>query len=294
MISNGSDIQTENGFVKIHPAILELLATRQLSGREFRCLLFLFRKTYGYQKKEDRISLSQWEQGTGIPRTRVGAVLDELVRQKLIYRVDGGVKRPSAWGFNKHFETWQDEQSVTLEGVSLDQDDTETVTPTGDKSVTLEGVSSNASVTLQGDKSVTLQGDNNRKKESSVHAPRKSKVPTPNGIMFERLCFILFKHTNTKNGLTDKQRGLLNSEVKRLQGLEATPDDLGDWYKREWRQNWPGNQNQHPRIEQVIAGVTAWVEKRKGKCSDLDELPATSTANGTVKDFDVTQLYQGG
>lgn len=165
MVSGGSEIQTENGFVKIHPAILELLATRQLSGREFRCLLFLFRKTYGYQKKNDNISLSQWEQGTGIPRTRVGDVLDSLVTQNLIFKIDNGTKRPATWGFNKHFETWQDGQSVTLEGDSLQTQENESVTPMGDSSVTLEGDSSKPSVTLQGDKSVTLQGDNNRKKE---------------------------------------------------------------------------------------------------------------------------------
>jgi phage replication O-like protein O len=291
MVDSGSDIQTENGFVQIHPTILELLATRQLSGREFRCLLFLFRKTYGYHKKEDRISLSQWEQGTGIPRTRVGAVLDELVKQRLIYRIEHGTKRPAAWGFNKHFETWQCNESVTLEGVSLEQDSAKTVTPAGDTSVTLEGVSSNATVTLQGDKTVTLQGDYKRKKEkSNVSVPKEPKVQTPNGVMFERLCFILFKHTNTKNGLTDKQRGLLNSETKRLRELGATPDDLGDWYKQEWRTEWPGNQGQHPRVEQVIAGVTARVERRNGKCSELDETP---TANGTVKDFDVAQLLGG-
>jgi hypothetical protein len=112
------------------------------------------------------------------------------------------------------------------------------------------------------------------------------KTPTPNSIIFDRLCFILFKHTNTKNGLTDKQRGLLNSEAKRLQTLGATPDDLADWYKQEWRQNWPGNQNQHPRVDQVIAGVTAWVQKRNGNSSDLEEQsPAIPTPNGKVSGF---------
>ena len=155
MVSDGAAIQPENGFVKIHPAILELLAQRQLSGREFRCLLFLFRKTYGFQKKEDKISLSQWAEGTGIPRTRVGAVLDNLVNQNIIYRIDNGAKRPSRWGFNKHFETWQDAESVTLQGDSFEG-----------QSVTLQGDSLESSVTLQGDRSVTLQGDNKRKKET--------------------------------------------------------------------------------------------------------------------------------
>ena len=223
MVSS-KDIQTDNGFVQIHPAILELLARQTLSGREFRCLMFLFRKTYGYHKKEDRISLSQWEQGTGIPRTRVGAVLAELAEKKIITKTDNGANRPATWSFNKYFETWQTDETVTPKGDSLNCDNEQNVTPTGDKTVTLEGTTLNETVTLEVDKTVTLQGDHNRKKEKKIHTSRSPKEPTPNGVMFERLCFILFSHTNTKDGLTDKQRGLLNAETKRMQKIGATPD----------------------------------------------------------------------
>jgi phage replication O-like protein O len=156
MVNGGADIQPENGFVRIHPAILELLATQTLSGREFRCLMFLFRKTYGYHKKQDRISLSQWEQGTGIPRTRVGGVLESLVSAGILKRTDYGTKRSAGWEFNKYFEQWQGDETVTLQGVSCI-----------DETVTLQGNSSEPSVTLQGVKTVTLQGDNNRKKDNN-------------------------------------------------------------------------------------------------------------------------------
>lgn len=159
MVKSGAEIQRENGWVAIHPAILELLATQQLSGREFRCLLFLFRKTYGYQKKEDKISLSQWEQGTGIPRTRVGAVLTELTNKKLIIKIDNGANRPATWGFNKYFESWG-MQTVTLEGDSCESNKPETVT--------LEGTTQNETVPLEGDKTVTLEGDHNRKKDTNT------------------------------------------------------------------------------------------------------------------------------
>lgn len=168
MVNSGAEIQPENGFVKIHPSILELLARQTLSGREFRCLMFLFRKTYGYQKKDDRISLSQWEQGTGIPRTRVGAVLTDLVEKKIITKTDNGANRPATWGFNKHFESWQPEKTVTLEGDSAEQAIDESVTLEGDSSVTLEGSTLPATVPLEGDKTVTLEGDHNRKKETTT------------------------------------------------------------------------------------------------------------------------------
>lgn len=196
MITCGADIQTENGFVRIHPAILELLARQTLSGREFRCLMFLFRKTYGYHKRDDRISLSQWEQGTGIPRTRVGAVLTELVAKNIVTKKDNGANRPATWGFNKHFETWQGDQTVTLEGDSSELESAETVTLEGDTSVTLEGTTLNGTVPQEGYKTVTLQGDHNRKKDITTTLDADASVEVP---LVEKFECALKEMNATKN-----------------------------------------------------------------------------------------------
>jgi hypothetical protein len=100
------------------------------------------------------------------------------------------------------------------------------------------------------------------KPDKPAKKDKEPKPPTESGEMFTRLCFVLFGHQNTTNGgLTDKQRGLLNTESKRLRDAGATHDDLGEWYKQVWRTTWPGNQaGQHPTIAQVIAGVNAWIE----------------------------------
>lgn len=46
-----SDIQIENGnYTRIHNDILDILAKTRLSSLEFALVIFIFRKTYGYQK----------------------------------------------------------------------------------------------------------------------------------------------------------------------------------------------------------------------------------------------------
>jgi len=112
---------------------------------------------------------------------------------------------------------------------------------------------------------------------TDLPAPEQ-KQTTSNGVMFERLCFVLFGHTKTKDGLTDKQRGLLNKETTRLQKLGASPDDLADWYKKKWRAEWPGSNGQSPRVDQVVAGVTAYLQRRNGGGNELD----TVSVNGAV------------
>ena len=112
----GDDIQIENGnYTRIHNAILEALAKTHLSGLELRAVMFLLRKTYGFQKKEDRISLGQWAEGLGKDRAErgnVANVLNSLVAKGIIYRAEqaGGV---SLYSFNKRVAEWQEREDVT-------------------------------------------------------------------------------------------------------------------------------------------------------------------------------------
>lgn len=102
-----SGIQIENGnFARIHNDISERLARTDLNGSEFRCLWFLLRKTYGFQKKEDDISYSQFSEGTKLDRRNVMRSLEKMVQRGIVYRRENGNNRPQTWGFNKYFEQW--------------------------------------------------------------------------------------------------------------------------------------------------------------------------------------------
>lgn len=140
---DGDSIQIDKGgYVRVHYAIFEFLAKAPLRGQQFRCLMFLFRKTYGYNKKEDSISLQQWADGTGLKRQNVWRELQLLIKCKVIYMRSSGPKRANTWGFNKRHEQWQlesviaedDSQSVITDDYSCEpsvitDDDKSVITP---------------------------------------------------------------------------------------------------------------------------------------------------------------------
>ncbi|MFA7662781.1 MAG: replication protein [Patescibacteria group bacterium] len=101
--------QLEDGYLKIVLSIAEALARTQLSGYESRVLWFLWRKTYGWSKKSDLISLSQWVDGTGIDKKNVQHTIKRLLDRRIIYRygVEIHTTDTRTYEFNKHFGEWK-------------------------------------------------------------------------------------------------------------------------------------------------------------------------------------------
>lgn len=77
----------ENNFTKIPNEILEALYETKLTVYEYRVLLFIIRKTYGWNKETDRIALSQFSEGTHIhEKSNVSRTLRKLERRNIIIR----------------------------------------------------------------------------------------------------------------------------------------------------------------------------------------------------------------
>jgi len=108
------NLQIDDGnFTRVHNRILEELAKVQLSGHETRIVFALWRKTYGWQKKEDFISVSQFQEITGLNKVRISETIRKLKRKNLVTenRNSNGV----VYGFNKRFTTWRKlQKTVTV------------------------------------------------------------------------------------------------------------------------------------------------------------------------------------
>jgi phage replication O-like protein O len=98
--------QAENGHTDIANDIAEALARTRLSGEETQALWVVLRKTYGWHKKQDRISLSQFVQMTGICRQNVTRALKKL-ESKMILRIKVDSKRAHIYEFMKDFDKWK-------------------------------------------------------------------------------------------------------------------------------------------------------------------------------------------
>lgn len=83
--------QIENGYLKLANEIVDALYKINLSAYESRILWFIFRKTYGWNKKSDCISYSQFEE-TGINRRHIGRALKQLKERKIVNVSGSGYK----------------------------------------------------------------------------------------------------------------------------------------------------------------------------------------------------------
>lgn len=94
-----------NGHIDIANELAEQFAKLNLKGEDWRILWVVLRQTWGWKqgdrKKDfDYISLSQFEQKTGMKRPNVARVLKRLVAHKLL------LKRENGYGINQNYEQW--------------------------------------------------------------------------------------------------------------------------------------------------------------------------------------------
>ena len=104
--SIGANPQAEDGHVDLANEIVEALAKVNLQAYESRVLWALFRKTYGWHKKTDQISITQFQEITGMDRRHVHRTLSQLIKRKIVARI--GNSRIITYGFQKDYTKWKD------------------------------------------------------------------------------------------------------------------------------------------------------------------------------------------
>ena len=98
--------QLENGHIRIANELFDAMCRAPLSGREFQVLNAILRRTYGWQKKADSISLEQLKQATGIThRPWLMRLLKSLEDQKII-RGEHTSGYATIYSINKNYQDW--------------------------------------------------------------------------------------------------------------------------------------------------------------------------------------------
>lgn len=107
--------QKENGYTPIAHTILEALSRQVISPDGWRILMIIFRKTYGWDKKQDRISHTQFSEITGISRNHIPRAINKLISRNIICKVSpnqgtgvpqSGDRNIISYGFQKDFDKW--------------------------------------------------------------------------------------------------------------------------------------------------------------------------------------------
>ena len=92
--------QKENGFSPIANELMEALAKTTLTVYEYKALIFILRKTYGFQRKEWTVKKWKEFEEIGIENSHVARTLSMLCERKMIEISDKTIK------FNKDYEQW--------------------------------------------------------------------------------------------------------------------------------------------------------------------------------------------
>jgi phage replication O-like protein O len=98
--------QLEEGHLALAHEIVESLAKIRISGTEWQLLWVILRKTYGWHKKVDVISLSQFQAMTGLSRPHIVRYLKNLLQKRVIF-IAKISKDAVVYGFNKDYEKWK-------------------------------------------------------------------------------------------------------------------------------------------------------------------------------------------
>lgn len=93
--------QKENGYFSIANEIAEHLMEMPLRDSEWRILMCVLRKTYGWNKKEDVISLTQFEKATKLSRPTVVKALKNLCLRGILVKT-----ALLAYSLQKDWEKW--------------------------------------------------------------------------------------------------------------------------------------------------------------------------------------------
>lgn len=100
--------QLEHGFTRIANELLDAILLAPFSKREHLVVLAVIRKTYGFNKKTDDMTMTQIASITGLARSHVGETVAGLVEKNVFLIRDG--EHGKVLGISKNYRAWNFEQ----------------------------------------------------------------------------------------------------------------------------------------------------------------------------------------
>lgn len=106
--------QKEDGYTAIANEIMDALCKIRIPAAERSVLDAILRKTYGWNKCEDELSMGQIAEMTGIKRPNVARALKYLAERKFILVIRDDNSKCNILKFNKNYEQWVLSRVITV------------------------------------------------------------------------------------------------------------------------------------------------------------------------------------
>lgn len=134
--------QLEDGYTRIANELLEQVFKTKFNGTQYSIILFVFRNTYGFQRKSHDMSLNFISAGIETHKDQVKRELDKLIEWHVITVFqEASFNKPRVIGINKDTEDWDvqsNEKSIqsaktSTVSESIEKQSTKKPTPTVDE-----------------------------------------------------------------------------------------------------------------------------------------------------------------
>lgn len=129
------DIQLQNGHVRIPNEVANYLCRYKMNGEDRQVFDTIIMKTYGYNKNQDHISLSQFVLATGIKKPHIVRVINRLINRKIVIVAKTGNAKGHSYKINRNIEEWKSlpKLATPLPKLAPTIDNTSLSTPQGGK-----------------------------------------------------------------------------------------------------------------------------------------------------------------
>jgi phage replication O-like protein O len=111
--------QKENGYTAIANEILEAVARTPINATQLKIVLIIWRYTYGFNRKEHRLSETFISKATNIHKKQIQREINDLIKKKIIIiEKEASFTTTRLLSFNKYYDSW--EVANKLPGSGLD------------------------------------------------------------------------------------------------------------------------------------------------------------------------------
>jgi phage replication O-like protein O len=165
--------QIENGYTRIANELLEAVCRLNISGSEMRILLYIIRRTYGFNRIYAEMPLTEIAEAVGMKTTHVSRALKKLREINLIELHPSKGIKPQTISIVKDYQKWAVESCTELLLPKM-----VTVTNSGNPSITNFG---NPSITNFGNPTITNFGNHTYKENKERYKERGKESRPPSG-----------------------------------------------------------------------------------------------------------------
>ena len=226
--------QKEDGHVEIANEIIEILAMTYLSSYESQVLWAIFRKTYGWQKKEDWITNTQLSRMTNIKECHISRTMKKLIKRNMV------IKNGKKISFQKDYDKWEKIPiQVTNKNI-----------PKQDKKIPIQVTKD----THSGIKKIPIQVDTKETKETTTKETIQKKENT--FLLIKEIVDYLNKKTNKHfKPTTESTKRLIKARLK-----EENEIDAFKWVIDAKCEDWLNN----PKFDKFLRPETLFGNKFEG------------------------------